>query len=61
MAHPKRKISKSRRDKRRTHHALTPTTLANCTTCGNAHRYHHVCPSCGHYRGKKVLEVGTQA
>lgn len=59
MAHPKRKTSKSRRDKRRSHHAISGATLATCSTCGATHRYHHVCMSCGTYRGRKVLDVGT--
>jgi large subunit ribosomal protein L32 len=57
MAHPKRKISKTRRDKRRTHHKLDAATLATCPTCNAVHRMHHACGSCGHYRGRQVLEV----
>lgn len=56
MAHPKSKISKSRRDKRRTHHKAVATTLAACQNCGNVHKYHTVCPECGHYRGKLAIE-----
>lgn len=36
MAHPKRKTSKARRDKRRSHHAIADVTLAKCSNCGNA-------------------------
>jgi len=35
MAHPKHKISKQRRDKRRTHDKLDLPTLANCSNCGS--------------------------
>lgn len=60
MAHPKRKTSKARRDKRRSHHGIEQVTLATCPTCGEPHRYHHVCSNCGTYRGRKVLEpTGT--
>ena len=52
---PKRKISKSRRDKRRTHDALTPFHLVACTECGQMHRSHHVCLNCGTYNGMQVL------
>ena len=45
MAHPKHKLSKQRRDKRRTHdHAAVPT-LSVCPNCGATVIYHRVCPS----------------
>ena len=56
MAHPKHKISKTRRDKRRTHDKATAATLASCPNCGATHEYHRVCPSCGQYRGKQAIE-----
>jgi len=56
MAHPKRKISKQRRDKRRTHYKATDSTLAKCSNCGTTIRYHRVCPECGFYRGKLAIE-----
>ena len=40
MAHPKRKISKTRRDKRRTHHAVAVPTLSTCPTTGEVHLRH---------------------
>jgi large subunit ribosomal protein L32 len=52
---PKRKISKSRRDKRRTHDALTPFHLVPCSECGQMHRSHHACLNCGTYNGLRVL------
>jgi large subunit ribosomal protein L32 len=36
MAHPKRKISKTRRDKRRTHYKAVAPTLSVCGHCGAA-------------------------
>jgi large subunit ribosomal protein L32 len=56
MAHPKRKISKTRRDKRRTHYKAVAPTVANCSNCGSAVLYHRVCSSCGFYRGKQAIE-----
>ena len=61
MAHPKRKISKTRRDLRRGHIKCTPATFTECSNCGNAVLYHRVCTECGHYRGKQVMEVETAA
>ncbi len=52
MAHPKHKLSKQRRDKRRTHDKLTVPTMATCSNCGAAVLYHRVCPECGYYRGR---------
>ncbi|MCK4664509.1 MAG: 50S ribosomal protein L32 [Bacteroidales bacterium] len=56
MAHPKRKISKQRRNKRRTHYKATVPTLAICSNCNATVLYHRVCPECGYYRGKPAIE-----
>ncbi len=56
MAHPKHKTSKKRRDQRRSHHAISPATLAACGNCGATVKYHTVCPECGFYRGKLAIE-----
>lgn len=55
MAVPKKKKSKSRRDMRRSHHALAKATYVECSNCGELMRPHHVCPSCGQYRGREVV------
>jgi len=54
MAHPKRKISKARKNKRRTHHKLNDVTLSKCSNCDSFHKAHHACPECGYYRGRQV-------
>ena len=36
MAHPKHRTSKQRRNKRRTHDAITVTAIAKCSNCGAA-------------------------
>lgn len=56
MAHPKRKTSKTRRDKRRTHYKATAPTISTCSNCNSAVQYHRVCPECGYYRGKLAVE-----
>lgn len=56
MAHPKRKISKSRRDKRRTHYKSTAATFMECSNCGSPVLLHRVCTGCGYYRGKAAIE-----
>ncbi len=55
MAVPKKKVSKSRRDMRRSHHRLKPTNVQECPNCGEFKRPHHICGACGHYNGRQVL------
>ena len=56
MAHPKRRQSKTRTAKRRTHDKAVAPTLAICPNCGEWHVYHTVCGACGYYRGKLAIE-----
>ena len=56
MAHPKNRVSKQRRNKRRTHYKLKTPTLATCSNCGATVMYHRVCPECGFYRGRQIIE-----
>ncbi len=56
MAVPKRRTSKSRRDKRRTHQKIDGPTLTECPQCGEARLPHHACPECGYYKDRNVLE-----
>ncbi len=56
MAHPKSKISKTRRDKRRTYYKAVEPSLTTCSNCGTARLMHRVCPECGFYRGKMAVE-----
>ena len=57
MAHPKKKMSKMRRNTRRSHDNLVQGTLSTCANCGAAKTPHRVCSVCGYYAGKKVVEV----
>ncbi len=59
MAHPKRKISKQRRDKRRTHLKLETRPMYIDAISGEATLYHRVCLESGYYRGRQVME-GTE-
>jgi len=63
MAVPKRKTSRTRRDKRRAHDALKPTGLATCPKCGEARLPHRVCTECGWYGpaegGRVVVDVDS--
>ncbi len=57
MAVPKRRTSKSRKRKRRTHYKAAIVATQPCSRCGDPRRPHHVCESCGYYAGKKEVEV----
>ncbi len=56
MAVPKHKTSKSKRDMRRSHQSLEAPSLSTCPECGETKLPHHVCPKCGQYKGKQVIE-----
>ena len=57
MQAPKRKTSKSKRNMRRSHHALSPGRSSTCPDCGEPRLSHTVCPSCGKYRGRQLIAV----
>ncbi len=55
MAVPKKKTSKSRSRKRRTHWKLSKPALSTCSNCGAVKRPHFICPECGYYDGELVV------
>ncbi len=58
MALPKRKHSKSRRDKRRSANSkLFAANLSICPQCKKLALPHRVCPHCGYYKGKPVVII----
>ncbi|UCF77744.1 MAG: 50S ribosomal protein L32 [Candidatus Eiseniibacteriota bacterium] len=54
MALPKRRHSKSRSKKRRTHWKLSKPGISSCSHCGNPKLPHRACPSCGYYGGEEA-------
>ena len=54
MAVQQNRVSRSKRDKRRSHHALSPVTLSTDPTTGERHRRHHMTAD-GFYRGRQVV------
>ena len=58
MAVPKGKVSRQRRDKRRSSvWKLTAPQLVACPNCGELVMPHRACPACGQYKGRTVIEV----
>ena len=57
MAVPKQKTSKARTRRRRSHDALEMPKSSLCSNCSEQKMPHSVCPHCGFYRGRKVIEV----
>ncbi len=52
MALPKRKVSRSKSRKRRTHYKISPPGLSLCQNCNELKPPHRACPSCGYYKGR---------
>lgn len=52
-----RRVSKTRKLKRRTHYKLEVPGMVVCPNCGELKLSHRVCPVCGHYNGKQVKEI----
>lgn len=57
MANPKRKTSKSRRDKRRTHKKIHLPSYSICPQCHEPKLPHFTCLNCGTYKGISVIAV----
>lgn len=56
MAVPKRKVSKSRRDKRRNSHwKLSLPNMSKCPRCGAMKLNHRMCSACGYYNSRQVI------
>ena len=56
MAVPKRKTSKSRKNKRRSHHKLISANVVEDKKSGEYRLSHHIDLKSGMYNGKQILE-----
>jgi large subunit ribosomal protein L32 len=59
MAVPKRKTSKSRRDRRRQQHGISIVAAVACARCHAPKLAHRVCPTCGTYRDRSYDAAAT--
>jgi len=55
MAVPKKRTSRTRRDKRRAQHKARRPRLNECPRCHSQRLPHRVCPTCGTYAGREVI------
>jgi large subunit ribosomal protein L32 len=62
MPNPKKKISTTRRDKRRTHYKATAPTMSTCSATGETHLRHRAYMVDGalYYRGQMVIEAKAE-
>jgi large subunit ribosomal protein L32 len=61
MAVPKRRHSNSRTGRRRSHHHKTPKQTGFCPQCSTSVPTHTVCPKCGYYMGRNVVEMSDES
>jgi large subunit ribosomal protein L32 len=54
---PKRKYAKARQGERRQHLKIVVAALEVCPQCTSKKQPHHVCPICGYYAGREVIEI----
>lgn len=60
MAVQQNRVTRSKRNMRRSHDSLTAVSGAECPNCGELKRPHHVCDSCGHYRDREVVSKADE-
>jgi large subunit ribosomal protein L32 len=60
MAVPKKRTSKSKKRKRRTHWKASTPALSECAHCHQPKQPHSVCPNCGYYAGREVIKPETE-
>lgn len=56
MAEPKKRTNKSKSGMRRMHIKAVMPSIVYCPNCHEAKPTHMVCPTCGHYKGKLIVE-----
>lgn len=60
MAVPKKRTSRSRKLKRRTHWKLSKPVLCTCGECGAPSMPHRVCSECGSYSYRRIVAKTTE-
>jgi large subunit ribosomal protein L32 len=57
MPLPKRRHSVTRGRKRRTHYKMAAPARSQCPQCREIKPPHQICPHCGFYKGREVMEI----
>ncbi|WP_147124896.1 50S ribosomal protein L32 [Shimia ponticola] len=60
MAVPQNRVTRARRNNRRSHDSLVAANPNECPNCGELKRPHHVCASCGHYNDREVVAMADE-
>ena len=60
MAVQQNRVTRSKRNMRRAHDALTVGAHNECPNCGELKRPHHVCAACGYYRDREVVSSADE-
>ncbi|MBI2607933.1 MAG: 50S ribosomal protein L32 [Candidatus Doudnabacteria bacterium] len=60
MPVPKKRQTRSSRNQRRSHDALSKINLSICQNCKYPAMPHQACTNCGYYKGKQVLKLKSQ-
>lgn len=62
MAHPKSRISKQRKRKRRTHYKAEVPQFSTCKTTGETHQFHRAYEHNGdlYYRGNILIKAAEE-
>jgi large subunit ribosomal protein L32 len=61
MSVPKQKHTQGRRNRRRANIKIAAKKMVACSHCKKMIIQHNVCPACGYYKGKKVVEIKIKA
>lgn len=57
MPNPKRRFSRARTRKKRTHKKYSQGAISVCPQCKQLKLPHSACPFCGYYKGRQVVEI----
>lgn len=57
---PKKKTSHSKQGSRRANISITPAMITPCPQCHQPRLAHRVCPTCGTYHGRDVIDIGAK-